>query len=83
MSKFGVLGLTQAINAEERPNGIRACAILPGDIDTDLLALRPTPPDAVARARMMQADDIARCVMLAINLPPRAVIEEILIRPGA
>ena len=37
MSKFGVVGLTQAINAEERPRGIRACAILPGDIDTPLL----------------------------------------------
>ncbi len=83
MSKFGVLGLTQAINAEERPNGIRACAILPGDIDTDLLARRPNPPDMVARARMMQSDDIARCVMLAVNLPARAVIEELLIRPGA
>ncbi len=80
MSKFGVLGLTQAINAEERPNGVRACAILPGDIDTDLLSRRPNPPDAMARTRMMQADDIARCVLLAVNLPARAVIEEMLIR---
>jgi NAD(P)-dependent dehydrogenase (short-subunit alcohol dehydrogenase family) len=37
MSKFGLAGLTQAINAEERPNGVRACAIFPGDIDTPLL----------------------------------------------
>lgn len=29
-SKFGLLGLTQAINAEERARGIRACALLPG-----------------------------------------------------
>ena len=28
-SKFGVTGLTQSINAEERHNGIRACAIFP------------------------------------------------------
>jgi NADP-dependent 3-hydroxy acid dehydrogenase YdfG len=81
MSKFGMMGLTQAINAEERPNGIRACAILPGDIDTPLLDKRPAPPNAEARAKMLQPDDVADCVMLAVNLPPRAVVEEILIRP--
>lgn len=81
MSKFGMLGLTQAINAEERPNGIRACAILPGDIDTPLLDKRPAPPDASARARMLQPDDVADCALLAINLPDRAVVEELLIRP--
>lgn len=81
MSKFGLAGLNQAINAEERPNGIRACAIFPGDIDTPLLHRRPAPPDAAARARMMKAEDIADCALLCINLPSRAVVEEILVRP--
>jgi len=31
---------------------------------------------------MMRAEDIAECVMLAINLPSRAVVEELTIRPG-
>jgi len=82
MSKFGLAGLTQSINAEERANGIRACAIFPGDIDTPLLDKRPSPPPAEARAKMMRAEDIAECVMLAINLPSRAVVEELIIRPG-
>jgi NAD(P)-dependent dehydrogenase (short-subunit alcohol dehydrogenase family) len=81
MSKFGMAGLTQAINAEERGNGVRACAIFPGDIDTPLLNKRPLVPDAAARSRMMQPEDIAECVLLAVNLPPRAVVEEILVRP--
>ena len=81
ISKFGMAGLTSAINAEERGNGIRACSIFPGDIDTPILAKRPVPPDAEARAKMMQPEDIAECVLLAINLPARAVIEELLIRP--
>ena len=81
VSKFGMVGLTQAVNAEERPNGIRACAILPGDIDTPLLDKRPAPPNSEARARMLQPEDVADCVMLAANLPERAVIEELLIRP--
>jgi NADP-dependent 3-hydroxy acid dehydrogenase YdfG len=81
MSKFGMVGLTQAINAEERPNGIRACAILPGDIDTPLLDKRPAPPSVEARAKMLMPEDVAECVWLAVNLPGRAVVEEILIRP--
>lgn len=81
MSKFGLAGLTQAINAEERANGVRACAIFPGDIDTPLLDKRPAPPPPEARAKMMRAEDIAACALLAINLPSRAIVEEILVRP--
>jgi NADP-dependent 3-hydroxy acid dehydrogenase YdfG len=81
ISKFGMIGLTQAINAEERTNGIRACAILPGDIDTPILDKRPVPPLPEARAKMLQPEDVAECVMLAVNLPERAVVEEMLIRP--
>jgi NAD(P)-dependent dehydrogenase (short-subunit alcohol dehydrogenase family) len=80
-SKFGQRGLTQSINAEERGNGIRACAILPGDIDTPLLDRRPEPPSAEARQRMLRAEDVAECILLAINLPQHAVVEELLIRP--
>lgn len=82
VSKFGLTGLTQTINAEERPNGLRACCIFPGDIDTPLLNKRPTPPSAEARTRMMQPEDIAACVWFAATLPARATVEEILIRPS-
>lgn len=81
MSKFGLAGLTQSINAEERANGIRATAIFPGDIDTPLLDKRPSPPPAEARAKMMRAEDVAECAMLAINLPSRAIVEELIVRP--
>ena len=81
MSKFALRGLNQAINAEERGRGIRACAIHPGDIDTALLDRRPQPPSAEARARMLKAEDVAECAMLAINLPQRAIVEEMLVRP--
>jgi NADP-dependent 3-hydroxy acid dehydrogenase YdfG len=82
MSKFGMAGLTQAINAEERGHGIRACAIFAGDIDTPILDKRPNPPDAGARAKMMQPEDIAECVVLALELPPRTIVEEIVVRPA-
>jgi NAD(P)-dependent dehydrogenase (short-subunit alcohol dehydrogenase family) len=80
-SKFAQRGLIQSINAEERHRGIRAAAILPGDIDTPLLDKRPTPPPPEARAKMLQSEDLAACIMLAINLPQRAIVEELLIRP--
>src|SRR2546421_1052514 len=80
-SKMAVRGMTLSLNAEERVNGIRACAIYPGDIDTPLLERRPTPPTADARKKMLAPDDVAECVLLAITLPNRAVIEELLIRP--
>ncbi|MCX8109554.1 MAG: SDR family NAD(P)-dependent oxidoreductase [Verrucomicrobiae bacterium] len=81
ISKFGLSGLTQSINAEERNRGIRACAIFPGDIDTPLLNKRPQPPDSAARSRMLQPEDVAACVLLCIKLPPRAIVEELVIRP--
>jgi NAD(P)-dependent dehydrogenase (short-subunit alcohol dehydrogenase family) len=79
--KFGVTGLTQSINAEERGRGIRACAVFPGDIDTPLLEKRPAPPPPEAREKMLQPGDVADCVMLAINLPLRAVVEQLVVRP--
>jgi NAD(P)-dependent dehydrogenase (short-subunit alcohol dehydrogenase family) len=81
MSKFGLAGLTQSLNAEEKAGGIRACAIFPGDIDTPLLNLRPAPPGADARQKMLRAEDVAACVLLAVQLPQHAIVEEILIRP--
>ncbi|MBE0542354.1 MAG: SDR family NAD(P)-dependent oxidoreductase [Verrucomicrobia bacterium] len=81
MSKFGLAGLNQSINAEERAHGIRACAIFPGDIDTPLLNQRPHPPDVAARARMMRAEDVADCALFCLNLPPHVIVEEMLVRP--
>lgn len=81
MSKFGLAGLTQSINAEERGRGVRACAIFPGDIDTPLLDKRPLPPAPEARAQMLRPDDVAACVLLCVNLPAHAIAEEIILRP--
>ncbi len=80
-SKFGATGLTDTINAELRRQGIRACAIFPGDIDTPLLDQRAAPPSADDRAGMLQPEDVADCVWFAIDLPHRAVLERLVVRP--
>lgn len=82
-SKFAVSGLTQAINCEEQKNGIRATSIFPGDIDTPMLDKRPVPPKAEARVNMLQVADVTACVLLALELPSNAVIEELVLRPRA
>ena len=76
-SKFGLMGLTQQINAEERGHGVRACSICPRDVNTPLLDKRPSPPSPEARARMLQPDDLAECAWLVATLPARAIVEEI------
>jgi len=80
-AKFGLTGLTDTINIEERKNGIRACCIFPGEINTPLLEKRPVVPPPEARAKMLRAEDVAAAVMLAIDLPERALVERIVIRP--
>ncbi len=76
-SKFGLMGLTQQINAEERGNGVRACSICPRDVNTPLLDKRPQPPAPDVRARMLQPEDLAACVWLVATLPARVVLDEI------
>lgn len=81
ISKFGVAGLVQSINAEENGNGIRATSVFPGDINTPLLDKRPNPPAKELRGNMLKPEDVTDCVMLAVNLPERVVVEEIVVRP--
>jgi NADP-dependent 3-hydroxy acid dehydrogenase YdfG len=64
-----------------RDRGIRATTIVPAEVDTPILDARPHPPDAKARATMMQSDDVARAILFCVTLPPRTVVEEIVMSP--
>jgi NADP-dependent 3-hydroxy acid dehydrogenase YdfG len=80
-AKAAVRNLMGHINVELRNKGIRATTILPAEVDTPILNNRPLVPDAKARSTMMQPDDVARAVLLCATLPPRTVIEEIVMSP--
>ena len=81
-AKAGVVALTHAVMEEERANGIRMTAILPGMTDTPLLDRRPTPPSSAERARALQPADVAAACLFVMQLPARAHVAEILMQPS-
>jgi NAD(P)-dependent dehydrogenase (short-subunit alcohol dehydrogenase family) len=80
-SKAALNSFTESINLSERSYGIRACAICPGEVATPILEQRRHPPSEAARATMLQPEDLAQTILLVANLPQRAAVELVLIRP--
>ena len=80
-SKHAMAAMTMSVAMEECANGIRACAIYPGETATPILVNRPTPPSAQDLARMLQPEDVAAAVDFVIALPARATVNELVISP--
>ena len=71
----------RSINAELRNEGVRACTIVPAEVDTPILDNRPLPPDADQRATMMQPEDVAQAITLCATMPARTIVEQITLWP--
>src|SRR6266481_2159948 len=80
-AKAGVRNLMGHVHNVLRDKGIRATTIMPAEVDTPILDNRPLRPDAAARSTMMHADDVARAILLCATLPPRTVIETMVMSP--
>lgn len=80
-AKAASLTMMRGMNAELRAEGIRACAIMPAEVDTPILDNRPLPPDSDARATMMGADDVASAILLCAAMPHRTLVSEIVLMP--
>ena len=80
-SKHGVIGLCQATMIEERLNGIRVTAILPGLVDTPLIQRRPEPVPPEVLAQALQPEDIAAACVFLASLSPRSYIPELIMMP--
>jgi len=76
-AKHGVMGLTKALAAEVAEHGIRVSVILPGRVDTDLI--RKARPDLDSSV-LIQPEDIADTVLYLLELPERAMVDQIYIR---
>ncbi len=80
-SKHAVTAMTETINMEEGVNGIRACALCPGEVATPIMDRRPVPPSAEDRARMVQAGDVGQTIRFVAELPPHVCINQLIISP--
>ena len=80
-SKFAVVALTFALNDDEGPNGIRACALCPGEVATPMTGKRPVPPPPEDIARMLKPADIGRAIRFVAEMPPHVAINELVISP--
>ncbi len=72
MSKFAVMALTQAVRREGWEHGIRATALCPGFVDTDMTAHANWP-----REQMSRPEDLASLVATIIRLPNTATVGEL------
>ncbi|MGF6535673.1 NAD(P)-dependent dehydrogenase (short-subunit alcohol dehydrogenase family) [Paraburkholderia sp. GAS206C] len=75
MSKHAIIALNHAVRRAGWDDGIRATAICPGFVNTEMAAgIADLPPEA-----MTQPDDIARLVANTIEMPNSASVAEILV----
>ncbi len=75
MSKFALVALTHAVRREAWDDGVRATAVCPGFVATDMTAGVTNFP----RERMTQPADIAALVAMALLLPGTANVAELLV----
>lgn len=80
-TKHAVLALTHSFNMDECVNGLRACCLMPGEVATPILELRPVVPSKEEQAKMLQSEDLGRTIAFIASMPARVCINEVLISP--
>ncbi|MFW6154002.1 MAG: SDR family oxidoreductase [Planctomycetota bacterium] len=76
-SKHGLMGLTKSLAVEAATHDIRVSAVLPGGVDTDMVA--QARPD-LDRSILIHPEDIATTVLYLLSLSDRAHVDQIYIR---
>lgn len=80
-SKHAVVSITETLNLEECKNGIRACVICPGEVDTPIMEQRPVPPPKEMREKMLKAEDLGRAILWVAEQPPHMCVNQIIVSP--
>jgi NADP-dependent 3-hydroxy acid dehydrogenase YdfG len=74
-TKWAITGMGESLRQDVDGSGIRVTVVEPGMVDTPFF-------DDPGEGRL-EADDIARAVIFAVEQPPHVDVNEILIRPTA
>ena len=90
LTKFGVVGFTEALRQECARAKVRTTVIEPGWVDTELQGHNEHPIVVERMNRMierldkvLEADDIARAVVYATSQPEHVNVNEIMIMPAS
>jgi NADP-dependent 3-hydroxy acid dehydrogenase YdfG len=89
MTKWGVVGFSEALRQEALNSNIRITCVEPGFVDTELQGHNENPMVVEATEKMreeigevLQAEDIANAILYAVSQPGRVALNEILVRPA-
>lgn len=77
-SKWGLLGMTEAMMLDLRHEGIRVSCIMPGSVNTHFFEGGPHPEDDWK----LQSEDIAQVITDLMAFPDRALPSKVEIRPS-
>ena len=84
-AKFGLTGLTQALAAEGKPHGIRACVLYPGAMDTSWGAWSPQDrtgdADPTDPTEALAPEQVARLITWIAAAPDGVVLNEVTVTP--
>jgi NADP-dependent 3-hydroxy acid dehydrogenase YdfG len=80
-AKFGMGALGLVLSNEEKDSGVRVSNIYPGEIDTPILAHRPSPVTDAQRAVILKPEDVAEAVLFVASLPRHVSVPELIIKP--
>jgi NAD(P)-dependent dehydrogenase (short-subunit alcohol dehydrogenase family) len=79
-SKFALLGMTQALAAEEQSYGIKVMSICPGSVNTPLW---DTVDANFNRESMLQENTVAESIIYLLSLPANAIVTDMVLMPNA
>jgi 3-oxoacyl-[acyl-carrier protein] reductase len=78
-SKHAVLGFSRSLMLEVRRDNVRVVAICPGSVGTAML--RDQPLLKADPAKILRPEDVAASILHTLELPDRALVSELDIRP--
>lgn len=80
-AKHAMNAMNESINQEAGIDGVRACAICPGEVSTPILDSRPVPVTKQDREKMVQPEDCGEVIRFLAQLPAHVCINDLTISP--